>query len=44
MIQEQITNDINNIVERWYELDDVGYIPENEKFLFLQLNYQNWML
>jgi len=35
LIQERITNDINNIVERWYELDDVGYIPENEKFLFL---------
>lgn len=35
LIQERITNDIDNIVERWYELDDVGYISENEKFLYL---------
>lgn len=35
LIQERITNDINNIVDRWYELEDIGYIPENEKFLFL---------
>ena len=35
LIQERITNDIDNIVDRWYELDDVGYIPENEKFLYL---------
>lgn len=35
LIQERITNDIDNIVDRWFELDDVGYIPENEKFLFL---------
>lgn len=35
LIQERITNDIDNIVDRWYELDDIGYIPENEKFLYL---------
>jgi hypothetical protein len=35
LIQERITNDIEGIVDRWYELDDVGYIPENEKFLYL---------
>lgn len=35
IIQEKISNDINNIVERWYELNDIGYIPENEKFLYL---------
>lgn len=34
-IQERITNDIGNIVDRWYELDDIGYIPKNEKFLYL---------
>ena len=33
LIQERITNDIDNIVDRWFELNDVGYIPENEKFL-----------
>ena len=35
LIQERITNDIDNIVDRWFELNDVGYIPENEKFLYL---------
>lgn len=35
LIQERIANDINSIVDRWYELDDIGYIPENEKFLYL---------
>ena len=35
LIQERITNDIEHIVDRWYELDDIGYIPENEKFLSL---------
>lgn len=35
LVQEKITNDIENIIERWYELDDVGYIPEDEKFLYL---------
>ena len=35
LIQERITNDIDCIVDRWYELDDIGYIPENEKFLYL---------
>lgn len=35
IIQERITNDIDCIVDRWYELDDIGYIPENEKFLYL---------
>lgn len=35
LIQERIANDIDNIIERWYELNDVGYIAENEKFLYL---------
>lgn len=35
VIQERIANDIKNIVDRWYELNDVGYIPNNEKFLYL---------
>lgn len=35
LVQERITNDIDNIVDRWYELDDIGYIPEIEKFLYL---------
>lgn len=35
LIQERITNDIEHIVDRWYELDGIGYIPENEKFLYL---------
>ena len=28
LIQERITNDIEHIVDRWYELDDIGYIPD----------------
>lgn len=35
LIQERIANDIDNIIERWYELNDVGYIADNEKFLYL---------
>ncbi len=35
IIQERIANDIKGIVDRWYELNDVGYIPDNEKFLYL---------
>lgn len=35
LIQERIANDINNIVERWYDLKDIGYISESEKFLYL---------
>lgn len=35
VIQERIANDIKNIVDRQYELNDVGYIPNNEKFLYL---------
>lgn len=35
LIQERITNDIDCIVDRWYELDDIGCIPEDEKFLYL---------
>lgn len=35
LIQERVTNDIENIVERWYELNDIGYIAESEKFVYL---------
>lgn len=35
IIREKIANDIDNIVERYYEFDDIGYIDINEKFLDL---------
>lgn len=35
IIREKIANDIENIVNRYYEFDDVGYIEINEKFLDL---------
>ena len=35
IIREKIANDIDNIVERYYEFDDIGYIDINEKFLEL---------
>lgn len=41
IIQERITNDIKDIADRWYQLDDIGYIPENEKFLYLLKEAEN---
>ena len=35
IIREKIANDIENIVNRYYEFDDIGYIEANEKFLDL---------
>lgn len=35
IIREKIANDIDDIVERYYEFDDIGYIDINEKFLDL---------
>lgn len=35
IIQERIARDVQNIVERWYEIDDIGYISVQEKFLEL---------
>ncbi|MEJ9115923.1 hypothetical protein LAV76_24470 [Bacillus paramobilis] len=35
IIQTQITKDIENIVERWYELEDIGLISEDAMFLKL---------
>lgn len=35
IIQTRITDDIENIVNRWYELDDIGVIREDGTFLKL---------
>lgn len=35
IIQTKISKDISNIVDRWYELDEVGLITVNEKFIDL---------
>ncbi|HFK1739873.1 DUF4145 domain-containing protein [Bacillus thuringiensis] len=35
IIQTKITRDIENIVERWYELEDIGLISEDAMFLKL---------
>ncbi|SFG83674.1 hypothetical protein [Oribacterium sp. WCC10] len=35
IIQDRIAKDIDNIVNRWYELNDIGHIPVEEKFLDL---------
>ncbi|SFG27604.1 hypothetical protein [Oribacterium sp. WCC10] len=35
LIQERVARDIDNIIERWYEIDDVGLITVQEKFLDL---------
>ncbi|SEN76038.1 hypothetical protein SAMN04487786_0206 [Paenisporosarcina quisquiliarum] len=35
IIQARITDDIENIVDRWYELDDIGVISEDAVFLKL---------
>lgn len=34
LIQERITNDIEHIVDRWYELDDIGYYSVVKKYLY----------
>ncbi|WP_057550924.1 DUF4145 domain-containing protein [Paraclostridium sordellii] len=41
IIQERITNDIEQIVERWYEIDDIGVISVNEKFIYLLKEAEN---
>lgn len=35
LIQERIRNDIYNIVDRWYDLENIGVIYDNERFLEL---------
>lgn len=35
VIQDRITSDVENIVGRWYELDDIGLIEKDEAFLEL---------
>lgn len=35
IVQLRIASDISNIVDRWYKLDDIGYISDEEKFLYL---------
>lgn len=35
ILQDKISKIVEQIVDRWYELDDIGYIPQNEKFLDL---------
>ncbi|MCQ2017147.1 DUF4145 domain-containing protein [Clostridium butyricum] len=41
IIQEKIANDLEEIVDRWYELNDVGCIPINEKFIYLLKEAEN---
>ncbi|MEB9946763.1 hypothetical protein P4K84_22380 [Bacillus cereus] len=41
IILENIRNDIENIVERWWELENVGYFSSNEKFLELLKEAEN---
>lgn len=41
IIQEKIANDLEQIINRWYELDDVGCIPINEKFIYLLKEAEN---
>ena len=35
IIQEKIAQDAEGIVERWYKLSDIGFLPQQEKFLDL---------
>lgn len=35
IIQEKVTQNIEEIVERWYRLSDIGFLPQEEKFLEL---------
>ncbi len=41
LILEKIRNDIDNIVDRWWELESVGYFSSNEKFLELLKEAEN---
>lgn len=41
IIQERIRNEISDIAERWYELDDIGYYKINERFLDLLKEAEN---
>jgi hypothetical protein len=41
IIQERIRNEIAEIAERWYELDDIGYYKINERFLDLLNEAEN---
>ncbi|PDZ28253.1 hypothetical protein CON85_12255 [Bacillus toyonensis] len=41
IILENIRNDIDNIVDRWWELEGVGYFSSNEKFLELLKEAEN---
>lgn len=41
IIQERIRNEIGEIAERWYELDDIGYYKINERFFELLKEAEN---
>lgn len=41
IIQEKIANDLENIIDRWYELDDIGCVPIDEKFIYLLKEAEN---
>ncbi|WP_313891678.1 hypothetical protein [Psychrobacillus sp.] len=41
IILENIRNDIDDIVDRWWELESVGYFSSNEKFLELLKEAEN---
>ncbi|MCC3372164.1 hypothetical protein [Cohnella sp. REN36] len=41
IIQERIRNEISEIAERWYELDDIGYYKINERFFDLLKEAEN---
>lgn len=35
IVQDKITSDIDNIINRWYEIDDIGLINDNGNFITL---------
>ena len=35
IVQEKIAQNAEEIVERWYKLSDIGFLPQEEKFLDL---------
>ena len=35
IVQEKIAQNAEKIVERWYKLSDIGFLPQEEKFLDL---------
>ena len=35
IIQEKVAQNVEEIVERWYRLSDIGFLPQEEKFLDL---------